>query len=103
MIVPRTQKDVAVTGTSTQPSTIIIAERIESHRRRDGTGPAGGALPEVVPDVVSEVVSVPVPVAGGVAAGVAAVAVVGTGTVSPLELMPPASSPGGMPGLTLAV
>ena len=102
---PRTQKDVAVTGTSTQPSTIIIAERIESHRRRSVTGSAGGALPEVVAEVVSEVVSeaVAVPLAGAVAAGVAAVAVVGTGTVSPLELMPPASSHGGRPGLTRRV
>jgi hypothetical protein len=60
-------------------------------------------VPDAVSEVVSETVLETVPLAGGVAAGVAAVAVVGTGTVSPLELMPPASSPGGMPGLTLAV
>src|SRR6476620_7165093 len=65
-MVVRAQKEAAVTGTSTQPRTIMSADRMESHRRGGEAGAATGSSGPVGAPVV----------------------VVGTGTVSPLLLMP---------------
>ena len=99
MIVVRAQNDAAVTGTSTHPSTIMSAERIESHRLRGETGSATGCTGAAGGAAV--VVAVVVGAAGAAGAGagadveagvgsgaVAGVGVVGTGTVSPFVLIP---------------